>query len=184
MKPKILVILGSTRQGRFVDQPGHFIMSELQKNPEVEAELADLRDYPMPFFDSPTSPSMNGGVYDNEVVKLWSAKVKSADGYIIVTPEYNHGYPAVLKNALDELYPEWQDKPVGFVGYGSVGAARAIEQLRQVAIELHLVPVRTSVNINAYWSMLDDKGQLITTSFEKNAAEMIGQVVWYANKLK
>jgi NAD(P)H-dependent FMN reductase len=85
----------------------------------------------------------------NELGKKWAAKISEADGYIIVSPEYNHGYSAVLKNAIDWVFPEWRNKPVGFVGYGNAGGARAIEQLRQVAIELQMVPIRSAVHIPA-----------------------------------
>ena len=184
MNTKIQIILGSTRQGRFGDKPASWITAELKKRPDVDVELIDLRDYPLPFFDESKSPLMSGGVYDLALGRQWADKIGQADGYIIVTPEYNHGYPAVLKNALDYVYQEWHDKPVGFVGYGAVGAARAIEQLRQVAVELHLVPVRTSVNIVAFWNLLDDAGNLKTDTFQKSAEEMIDQVLWYANALK
>jgi NAD(P)H-dependent FMN reductase len=89
---------------------------------------------------------MNKGNYSNELGKKWAAKVAEADGYIMVTPEYNHGYSAVLKNALDWVFPEWNGKPVGFVSYGNAGGARAIEQLRQVVIELQMVPIRSAIH--------------------------------------
>lgn len=184
MKTKIQVIIGSTRQGRFGDKPARWISDELKKNADVEVELIDLRDWPLPFFDEAISPSMNNGVYSLELARKWADKIAEADGYIMVTPEYNHGYPAVLKNAIDYVSKEWNNKPVGFVSYGTVGGARAIEQLRQVAVELKLVPVRTSVNIIAYWNLLDEQGNLKTESFEKTAADMISQVLWYAIALK
>ena len=116
--------------------------------------------------------------------RKWADKIGEGDGYIIVTPEYNHGYPAVLKNALDYVYKEWNQKPLGLVSYGTVGGARVVEQLRQVAIELKMVPVRTAVHIVAFWNMLDEKGDLKTDTLEKNADEMISQVLWYARVLK
>jgi len=144
---KIKVIVGSTRQNRFSEKPAHWIYEEAKKKEGVEAELLDLRDYPMPFFDEPVSPATSGGKYTREEVKKWAAKIGDGDAFIIVTPEYNHGYPAVLKNALDSLFPEWNKKPVGFVGYGSAGGARSIEQLREVAIELYMAPIRNAVHI-------------------------------------
>jgi NAD(P)H-dependent FMN reductase len=143
---KIQVILGTTRQNRFGDKAAHYVLGELQKRTDVQAELVDLRDWPLPFFDHPASP-MRGKITEPEVVARWTAKVGEADGYVIVTPEYNHGYPAVLKNALDWVYAEWTKKPVGFVGYGNAGGARAIEQLRQVVIELDMVPLREALHI-------------------------------------
>lgn len=184
MKTKIQVILGSTRQNRFGDKPAQWIVKEISKRPNVTVELLDLRDYPLPFFDEPISPATSKGVYTLPAARAWADKIGLADGYIIVTPEYNHGYPAVLKNALDYVYTEWNNKPVGFVGYGVVGGARSVEQLRQVVIELKMVPVRTSVNIVAFWNLLDESGNLKTEIIEKPATDMIDQVLWYANLLK
>lgn len=144
---KIKVILGSTRESRFSEKPAEWIYEESKKLDGVEVEMLDLRDYAIPFFESPMPPSMAGGQYNNEVVQKWAAKINEADAYIIVTAEYNHGYPAVLKNAMDVLYPEWNRKPVGFVSYGSAMGARAVEQLRQVAVELQMAPIRHSVHI-------------------------------------
>jgi NAD(P)H-dependent FMN reductase len=112
---KIKVIIGSTRPNRFSEKPAYWIYEETQKREGATAELLDLRDYPMPFFDQPMPPSMSGGKYTNDVVKVWAEKIKDGDAFIIVTPEYNHGYPAVLKNALDSIFQEWNKKPVGFV---------------------------------------------------------------------
>jgi NAD(P)H-dependent FMN reductase len=144
---KIKVIIGSTRKNRFSERPAQWIYEEAKKLKGVEVELLDLRDYPMPFFDSEISPSMAQGKYENEVVQKWAEKIKEGDAFIIVTPEYNHGYPAVLKNAMDVIYPEWNRKPVGFVAYGSAMGARSVEQLRQVAIELQMAPIRNAIHI-------------------------------------
>jgi NAD(P)H-dependent FMN reductase len=143
---KIQVIIGSTRQGRYSEKPAQWIFGELKKQ-EVDAELVDLRDYPLPFYNEPVSPLRLNGQYPNPDVMKWSNKVKEADAYIIVAPEYNHGYTAVLKNAIDHLYPEWNHKPVGFLSYGSVGGARVIEQMRLVAIELQMLPIKNSIHI-------------------------------------
>ncbi len=144
---KIKVIIGSTRQNRFSDKPAHWIFEEAKKKEGVQAELLDLRDYSMPFFDDAIPPSGSGGKYTNEVVQKWAQKIKDGDAFIIVTPEYNHGYSAVLKNALDVIYPEWNKKAVGFVSYGGVAGARVVEQLRLVAIELRMAPIRNSLHL-------------------------------------
>ena len=146
---KIKVIIGSTREGRFSEKPAQWIFEEAKKLEGVEAELLDLRDYEMPFFDSPMSPSMGKGQYSNETVKKWAEKINDGDAFIIVSPEYNHGYSAVLKNALDVISPEWNRKPVGFVSYGSALGARSVEQLRQVAVELQMAPIRNAIHIPA-----------------------------------
>jgi NAD(P)H-dependent FMN reductase len=143
----VKVILGSTREGRFGDKPAHWILGEARQRPGVEAELLDLRDYPLPFFDRPTSPVREGGVYPDPAVTRWAAAIAGADAYVVVTPEYNHGPSGVLKNALDHLYPEWARKPIGFVGHGNAGGARAIEQLRLVAVELQMWPIKQAIHI-------------------------------------
>jgi NAD(P)H-dependent FMN reductase len=144
---KIQIIIGSTRQNRFSEKPANYLFEELKKKEGVEAELIDLRDWPLPFYDEPIPPAANKGNYANPLGRVWANKIGEADGYIMVAPEYNHGYPAVLKNALDWVYPEWNKKPVGFVSYGSVLGSRAIEQLRQVVIELRMVPIFSSIHI-------------------------------------
>jgi NAD(P)H-dependent FMN reductase len=145
---KIQVIIGSTRQGRYGEKPAEWIFNELRQLEGVKVELVDLRDYPLPFYDEPISPMKLNGSYNKPEVSRWSEKVRQADAFIIVAPEYNHGYGAVLKNALDHLYPEWNHKPVGFLGYGSVGGARVIEQLRLVAIELQMLPIKSAIHIS------------------------------------
>jgi NAD(P)H-dependent FMN reductase len=112
----ISVIVGSTRQGRFSEKPAQWIFQHLKKRKDVEARLLDLRDFPMPFFDQPVPPAMPGRApYESEVVKKWTAEIARSDGFIFVTPEYNFGTSAVLKNALDWVYPEWNRKAVAFV---------------------------------------------------------------------
>ncbi len=144
---KIKVIIGSTRQNRFSEKPAHWIYEEVKKKKEINAELLDLRDYPMPFFDDAVSPAMSGGTYSNKVVQNWAEKINEGDAFIIVTPEYNHGYPSVLKNAFDSIFPEWNRKVVGFVSYGNAGGARSVEQLRQVVVELQMIPIRNAIHI-------------------------------------
>jgi len=144
---KIKVILGTTRQRRFGDKPAHWMADEARALPDVEVELLDLRDFPLPFFDEPMSPMWGNGAYTNEAVQRWADRIADADGFVMIAPEYNHGYPAVLKNAIDSIYPEWVRKPVGFVSYGSMGGARAVEQLRQVAIEMQMWPIRSAIHI-------------------------------------
>ncbi|HXS15242.1 MAG TPA: NAD(P)H-dependent oxidoreductase [Candidatus Saccharimonadales bacterium] len=182
---KIQLILGSIRQGRFGEQPAKWIFEELKKQEGVQAEFIDLRDWPLPFFDEPVSPAYNQGKYANELAAKWAKKVGEADGYIIVTPEYNHGYPAVLKNALDYVYNEWNNKPVAFVSYGGIaGGTRSVQQLRQVAIELQMVPVRAGIHIPFYWNQLDADGKLKTEGHEEGIKAMFGQLISFAKALK
>ena len=144
----ISVIVGSTRDRRFSEKPARWIFDHLARRDGIDAQWLDLRDFPMPFFDAPVSPAMPGKPpYENEVVRRWTEEIGRADGFVIVTPEYNYAPTAVLKNAIDWVYPEWNRKPVGFVAYGSVGGARAVQQLREIAIELQMAPVRSSVHV-------------------------------------
>jgi NAD(P)H-dependent FMN reductase len=144
---KIKVILGTTRQRRFGDKPAYWICEEAGAHPGVEVELLDLRDYPLPFFDEPVSPMAHKGQYANPAVQAWADRIADGDAFIMVAPEYNHGYSAVLKNAIDHIYPEWVRKPVGFVSYGNTGGARVVEQLRQVVVELQMVPIMNAIHI-------------------------------------
>ena len=185
----IKVILGSTREGRFGDKPARWIFDEAAKKENVKAELLDLRDYPLPFFNEPVSPSMIKEPYAHPVVKQWTAKIAEGDAFIIVTAEYNHGYPAVLKNVLDYVYREWHRKTVGFVGYGSVAGARAIEQLRQVAVELQMAPIRAAIHIPSaiYLAVMKEKAPADPKLFEPiNAAKdtFLDQLIWWGNALK
>jgi len=144
----ISVIVGSTRQGRFSEKPAQWILHQLHKREGIEGRLLDLRDFPMPFFDQPMPPAMPGRPpYEHDVVKKWTAQIAASDGFVFVTPEYNYGPSAVLKNAIDWVYPEWNRKAAAFVSYGSAMGARGVQQLRETAIELQMAPVRSSVHI-------------------------------------
>lgn len=183
---KISVIMGSTRPGRFSEYPAQWVMEALKSNLQIEAELVDLRDYPMPFYEEAKTPKQLNGSYPNETVARFAQKIKDADGFIIVAPEYNHGYPAVLKNAMDSVFIEWNNKAVAFVSYGSVGGARAIEQLRQVAVELQMAPIRNSVHITNPWNLMVQMGGLQPGALEPfNGARdaMIDQLVWWTAAL-
>jgi NAD(P)H-dependent FMN reductase len=186
--PNISVIVGSTRQGRFSEKPAQWIFRHLQKREKIEARLLDLRDFPMPFFDQPAPPAMPGRApYENEVVKRWTAEIAAADGFVFVTPEYNFGPSAVLKNAIDWVYPEWNRKAAAFVSYGSAMGARSVQQLREAAIELQIAPVRSSVHIPVatLWAHYQggdvDKG---LAELETPAKTMIDDLLWWTTALK
>src|ERR1700674_1519378 len=135
----ISVIVGSTREGRFSEKPARWILQHLKKREGVDARLLDLRDFPMPFFDQPATPATRGRPpYNNEVVQRWTTAIAQSDGFVFVTPEYNYGPSAVLKNAIDWVYPEWNRKAACFVSYGNAMGARGVQQLRQTAIGLQM----------------------------------------------
>ena len=184
---RVKIILGSTRPNRFSEQAGKWILEEAGKIAGISAEVLDLRDYAMPFFNEPVSPSYKQEPYKNEAVARFTSKIAEGDAFIIVTPEYNRGTSGVLKNALDWVYPEWNNKPVGFVASGSVGGARAVEQLRLVAIELQMAPIRNAVHIHSHWMLLDDMGVLKTGAldpYQKAVEGLLTQLAWWANALK
>jgi len=165
------------------------VSGETKKNPDIDAEILDLRDYPMPFFDEPVSTSSKKEPFKNEAVAKWTAKIAEADAYVIIAPEYNHSMPAVLKNALDYVYQEWNNKPLGFVSYGSVMGARSVEQLRLIAVELQLVPIRNTVHVPvdvlvkaAGWAGPADPSVLST--LDDKAKGLLEQLTWWGNALK
>ena len=183
----ISVIIGSTRQARFSEKPAHWIFQHLKKR-DVDARLLDLRDFPMPFFDHAVPPAMPGRApYENEVVKKWTAAIEASDGFIFVAPEYNYGPPAVLKNAIDWVYPEWNRKAAAFVSFGSLGGARSVQQLRETAIELQLAPIHSSVHIPVatLWAHFQggdvDKG---LAELEAPAKLMLDDLLWWTTALK
>jgi len=142
MEPKLRVgiVVGSTRPGRNAEAVASWVERIARERSDVEVELVDLRAFPLPHLDEPIPAS--AGRYAQEHTRAWAAKVASLDAFVLVTPEYNHSFPAVLKNALDYVYAEWNDKVAGFVSYGSSGGVRAVEQLRLVMAELQVATVR------------------------------------------
>lgn len=177
----IYIILGSIREGRtgihifnwISDQFTEFLKTN--NITDVSLTKVDLKEWALPMFAEGKSPK--NGIYDNPKQVKWSEFIKQADGFLFVTPEYNHGYSSVLKNALDYLYSEWNNKAAAFVGYGGVGGARAIQQLRQVFVELRMLNVRPEVNIFAPWSALDEnkipKKEFINGSTEHVFKELV-----------
>jgi NAD(P)H-dependent FMN reductase len=183
-KTKIQIILGSTRDGRFGINIANWIVEEAKKRQDFDVEFIDLKEWNLPFFNDPINPS--AGNYSFDTTKKWSEKISEADGYIIVTPEYNRGYPAALKNALDLLYNEWNRKTVGFISYGGVaGGLRAIEQLRQVVTELQMADIREAINFTFAKSHFDENGQIKDPeAFSKKANSFFDQLIWWTNALK
>lgn len=184
-QPHIGIVIGSTREGRFGDKPAQWILEIAKARPGLSFELIDLRDHPLPFFDEPVSPAW--APVQNEAAQRWAAKLGTLDGLIVVTPEYNHGPTAVLKNALDYAYKEFSRKPIAFVGYGGVGAARAIEQLRLVAVELQMAPVRNAVHVGmveflGVWQQ--GKSFADYPHLAQAANAMLDDMAWWATALK
>ena len=184
----ISVIVGSTREGRFSEKPARWIFRQLKKREDVDARLLDLRDFPMPFFDQPVTPATPGRPpFEHEVVRKWTAAIGKSDGFIFVTPEYNYGPSAVLKNALDWVYAEWHRKPVCFVSYGSIGGARGVQQLRLTVVELQLAPIRSSIYIPVPTLLAHYQGGDVDAGLaelEAPAEAMIDDLLWWTQALK
>jgi NAD(P)H-dependent FMN reductase len=184
----ISVLVGSTRQGRFSEKPAHWILQQLKKRADVDVRLLDLRDFPMPFFDQQVPPALAGRApYENDVVKKWTGAIAQSDGFVIVTPEYNYGPAAVLKNAIDWVYPEWNRKAVAFVSYGGTGGVRSVQQLRETAIEIQLAPVRSSVHIPVATLWAHFQGGDVDAGLaelEGPAGIMIDDLLWWTAALK
>jgi NAD(P)H-dependent FMN reductase len=144
-KPKIALIIGSTRKTRFADKPAQWMLKQAQARDDMTVELVDLRDFDLPLFDEPAS-NMWMPSSDPRAV-AWQNKLAEFDGYIFVVAEYNRSVTGALKNALDQAYKEWVRKPMAAIAYGSVGGTRALEHLRLIAVELQMVPTRNAVHI-------------------------------------
>jgi NAD(P)H-dependent FMN reductase len=188
-KLKIAVVISSTRDSRFGDKPAQWILEKANARPEIEAELVDLRDFDLPLFNEVASnlwvPSS-----DPRAV-AWQKKVGSFDGFIFVVAEYNRSITGALKNALDQAYKEWNRKPFGIVGYGSVGAARAAEHLRGIGVELQMVSTRSAVHIGGSdFFAVHPLGQQnkpfseIEGSIGGGAKDMLDQLIWWGNATK
>ena len=181
--PLVQVVLGSTRQGRAGERVARWFLRQAAGREDLQLELVDLRDWPLPFFDQAVPPMM--GDYQDLAQQGWAAHVARADAYVLVTPEYNHGYPAVLKNALDTVFAEWRGKPVCFVGYGGPGGGiRAVEQLRQVVIELDMQPLRDAVLMPRVYAAFDDGGHLREAWHDREAAAVLDDVAAAAHRLR
>ena len=184
-KLKIGIVISTTRATRFGHKPAEWVKSIAAERSDMAVELLDLRDYPMPFFDEVAT---NAWVpTTNEVAQRWQKKVAGFDGFVFVTAEYNHGIPAVLKNALDYAYPEWNKKAAALVGYGAVGGSRAVEQLRLIAAELQLATIRTGVYIQgadfmAVWKEGKDLKEVV--HLQQGVKDMLDQLAWWAAALK
>jgi NAD(P)H-dependent FMN reductase len=144
---KVGMIIGSTRPNRFADSVAPWVVEGASARRDLQLTVLDLRDFRLPLFNEPAPPSYTGGVYTEPAAEAWRHRIGEFDAFVAVTPEYNHGPTGALKNAFDSAFVEWRRKPIAFVGYGGVGAARAIETLRGVVVELQMAPIRHEVNI-------------------------------------
>jgi NAD(P)H-dependent FMN reductase len=184
-KPKLAIIIGSIRLNRFAVHAAQWIEEIARRRAEFEVALIDLKEYPMPLFADETSPAIAPS--EDPVARRWQKKVGEFDAYICTAAEYNHGPAAVLKNALDYAYAEWNRKPIAFVGYGGVGAARAVEHFRLQAIALQMAPMRTAVNVlyPPYLAVVNEGKKLSDFDYlNQSANDMLDQLAWWTGALK
>jgi len=179
---KIAVILGSTRPGRNGEAVAKWVHEIAKKRTDAEFELVDIADFNLPLLDEPVPPSM--GQYSKEHTKKWSAKIDSFDGYVFVTPEYNHATSGALKNAIDFLYKEWNNKAAGFVGYGSLGGARAVENLRIIMAELQVADVRNQVALSLFTDFENYSVFKPAEHHEATVNAMLDQVIAWSGAMK
>lgn len=185
LKCKIAVVIGSIRPNRFATIPAEWIVTIAKAWPDIEIEVIDLLDFPLPLFAEASPPAH--GASKSSIAGKWQSRIDEFDGFIFTVAEYNHGPTAALKNSLDYAHEGWRRKPVGFIGYGGVGGARAIEQLRLYSIELHMIPTKTAVHIGGVDFLMVSQGRKRLSDFvhlNQSAGLLINEIAWWAKLLK
>ena len=184
-KPKIGIVISSIRENRFADKPAQWFLDIARKRTDMDFEIVDLRDFDLPLFAEPKSPAY--GPPQNEIARRWGAKLAELDGLVFIVAEYNRSITGALKNALDYAYKEFGRKPAAFVGYGGVGGARAVEQLRLITVELQMVPTRNGVHIALEPFMAVMKGEKTLADFDhlnKGTEVLLDEFAWWVNATK
>jgi len=179
---RIGIVIGSTRPGRKAEGVARWAFDIALKRKDAEFELVDIADFNLPLLDEPM-PAMFGQ-YSHDHTRAWSAKIASFDGYVFVTPEYNHSTSAALKNAIDFLYHEWNNKAVGFIAYGGAMGARAVEHLRLVMAELQVATVRAQVGLSLFTDFESFTVFKPAEMQQKNVNSMLDQVIAWSGALK
>ena len=181
---RVAVIVASTREARIAPTIVEWFLAEKVAIDGIEVDLIDLTEVDLPPYQAAKPAFM--GDYDSQAIRDFGARIDRADAFVIITPEYNHGYPASLKHALDSVYHEWKGKPVGFISYGGIsGGVRAIEQLRGVMAELHTVTIRNHVSFPMVRSCFDEDGRAVNQDVVSDAATtMMTELLWWAGALR
>jgi NAD(P)H-dependent FMN reductase len=182
MMLKIGIILGSTRPGRNGGAVAKWVHELASRRKDAEFELVDIRDFNLPLLDEPVPPSM--GQYSKDHTKTWARKIETFDAFVFVTPEYNHGTSGALKNAIDFLYREWNNKAAGFVSYGSAGGARAVEHLRLISAELQMATVRAQVMLSLATDFENFSTFKPAAQHERSLTTMLDQLVAWGTALR
>jgi NAD(P)H-dependent FMN reductase len=185
-KPKIALIVSSTRPTRFADAPARWMLEKAQARDDLEVDLIDLRDYPLPLFAEKASNAWMPS--EDPTAVAWQKKVGEYDGYIFVLAEYNRSITGALKNALDQAYVEWKHKPFGAISYGSMGGANALGHLQNIGVELQMVPVRNNVRVGGsdFFKVhpgMGGSGDLATIDqvIAPSSKALLDDIVWWAN---
>ena len=179
---KIAIIVGSTRPGRKADAVSAWVHGLAKQRSDAEFEVVDIKDFNLPLLDEPVPPSM--GKYSKDHTKAWSAKIAAFDAYVFVTPEYNHATSGALKNAIDFLYKEWNNKAAGFVGYGSAGGTRAVENLRLIMGEVQVADVRAQVALSLHTDFENYTTFKPAPQHEGSLKAMLDQLVAWGGAMK
>ncbi|HXD88804.1 MAG TPA: NAD(P)H-dependent oxidoreductase [Urbifossiella sp.] len=179
---KLAIIIGSTRPGRVGESVARWVYELARKRSDAAFELVDIADFNLPLLDEPIPPSQ--GKYSKEHTKKWAAKIASFDGFVFVTPEYNHSICGALKNAIDFLFREWNNKAAGFVGYGSAGGVRAVEHLRLVMAEVQVATVRNQVALSLFTDFENYTTFKPAAYHEKSVNQMLDQLVAWSGAMK
>ncbi len=179
---KIAIIAGSTRPGRKADDVARWVYDLASKRTDATFEIISLADVNLPLLDEAIPPSMHQ--YEKEHTLRWAETIAAYDGFIFVTPEYNHAPSAALKNALDFIYAEWNNKAAGFVSYGSMGGVRAVEQLRQIMTELQIADVRTGVHFLLSEDFVDYTHFKPSEGHDEDLAKLLDQLIAWSRALK
>jgi NAD(P)H-dependent FMN reductase len=178
----IAIIIGSTRPGRVGASVAEWVHRIASKRSDATFALVDIAEFELPLLDEPLPPAL--GMYSHQHTKDWAARIATFDGFVFVAPEYNHGISGALKNAIDYLSAEWHNKAAGFVSYGGVGGARAVEQLRLVLAELMVATVRAQVMLSLFTDFKDFREFSPDPRHEEELDQMFSQVIGWATALK
>ena len=179
---KVGIIVGSTRPGRKAEAVARWVHEIARKRTDANFEVVDIQDFNLPLLDEPVPPSM--GQYSKPHTQAWAAKIDSFDAFVFVTPEYNHGTSGALKNAIDFLFAEWNNKAAGFVGYGSAGGVRAVEHLRLVMAEVQVATVRNQVALSLFTDFENYTKFKPAAHHEKSVNQMLDQLILWSGALK
>jgi NAD(P)H-dependent FMN reductase len=182
---KLAVVLGSVREGRFGAVVARWFVGEAQRHGQFRVDLIDLAETPLPLVLPPEPPAIaKRDTRPAEMAGL-TEKLAAADAFVVVTPEYNHSFPASIKSLIDWHFTEWRAKPIGFVSYGGVGGGlRAVEQLRLVFAEMHAVTMRDTVSFHCFWELFDTEGRLVNSDSPNGAAKiLLDQLIWWGTVL-